>query len=230
MTAIKLVLLDIEGTTLPISFVKDVLFPYSSRELPGMLTRLGDDPRVRVALGDIEREYPGQTPLSVIEGWIARDEKAAPLKTLQGLAWAGGFQSGELKSSLYPDVLPALRAWHEAGLRLAVYSSGSAEAQRLLYGYTSEGDVTGLFEGFYDLDIGPKKVAESYTEIARRAGLRPEEILFLSDVGAELAAAREAGCQVCQLVRSEDGTVAAPGFPAAPTLPDAARESGLPIA
>ncbi|AOX17696.1 acireductone synthase [Kozakia baliensis] len=229
MSSLRLILLDIEGTTLPISFVQKVLFPYAERTLPTLLREQADSPAVRVALGDIEREFPGRDPLAQLQDWMAHDVKAAPLKTLQGLAWRSGFESGELRADLYPDVSPALKAWHDSGLRLAVYSSGSADAQRLLYGYSSNGDLTPLFEAFYDLDIGGKKVAESYTEIASRAGLAPQEILFLSDVGAELDAAQEAGCATCQLIRPEDGTKPAPGFRHAADLLEVATQFGLPI-
>ncbi|MCQ9155808.1 acireductone synthase [Acidomonas methanolica] len=222
MSAVRLILLDIEGTTLPIAFVRDVLFPYAARALPDLLRTKAEDVRVKVALGDIAREFPARAPLDVIRDWMARDEKTAPLKTLQGIAWEAGFHDGELRATLYPDVLPILRAWHDAGMRLAVYSSGAAQAQRLLYGHTQEGDATGFFEAFYDLGIGGKKIAESYAEIAQRAGVLPGAILFLSDVAGELEAARAAGCQICQIVRPEDGTVAAPGVPHAADLREAA--------
>jgi enolase-phosphatase E1 len=230
MSAIRFVLLDIEGTTLPIAFVRDVLFPYAAKALPDFLAQPPADPRAKVALGDIAREFPGRDPLSVLRDWMTRDEKAAPLKTLQGLVWDEGYARGELRAALYPDVVPMLTAWKKAGLRLAVYSSGSAKAQRLLYGHTSEGDQTDLFEAFHDLEIGGKRIAESYAEIADRAGLRPDEILFLSDIAAELDAAREAGCQVCQIVRPEDGTAPSPGMAHAATLDEAARLFGLPAA
>lgn len=227
MTAIRLVLLDIEGTTLPVSFVHDVLFPYAAKALPGLVDERKDDPKVKVALEDIEREFPGSSPLDVMREWMAKDIKAAPLKTLQGIAWDGGFRDGTLHATLYPDVAPVLRAWHDAGLRLAVYSSGSANAQRLLYGYTTEGDMTSLFEAFYDLDIGSKKVAESYTEIAERAGVTAGEILFLSDIGAELDAARFGGYQICQLVRPQDGTQPVNDVPHAADLHEVSSLFGL---
>ncbi|NIE79269.1 acireductone synthase [Asaia sp. As-1742] len=228
MSAIRLVLLDIEGTTLPISFVKDVLFPYSDKVMPDLLREKASDPLVKVALADIEAANPGCDPVAQLHDWTVRDEKVAPLKSLQGLAWKTGFESGELKARLYPDVPPALKAWHKAGLRLAVYSSGSASAQRLLYGYSDAGDLTDLFEAFYDLDIGGKKIAESYREIAARAGVAPEEILFLSDIGAELDAALEAGLTVCQLVRAEDGTQPHAGVRQAIDLAGVSRQFELP--
>jgi len=229
MSAIRLILLDIEGTTLPISFVKDVLFPYSDKVMPSLLQEQAENPLVKVALADIEAANPGCDPVAQLHDWTVRDEKVAPLKSLQGLAWKSGFESGDLKARLYPDVPPALKAWHAAGLRLAVYSSGSASAQRLLYGYSDAGDLTDLFEAFYDLDVGGKKIAESYRQIALRAGVAPEQILFLSDIGAELDAAAEAGLRTCQLVRAEDGTKPHPGVHQAADLRSVSQQFELPV-
>jgi len=229
MSTVRLILLDIEGTTLPITFVRDVLFPYSDKVIPELLREQADNPLVKVALADIEATSPGCDPLVQLHDWTVRDEKVAPLKSLQGLAWKTGFESGALKARLYPDVPPALKAWHDAGLRLAVYSSGSASAQRLLYGYSDAGDLTSLFEAFYDLDIGGKKVAESYREIALRAGVAPGEILFLSDIGAELDAAEEAGLRTCQLVRPEDGTIPHAGTFQAADFKAVGLQFGLPV-
>lgn len=224
---IRLVLLDIEGTTLPISFVRDVMFPYAAKALPELLTRQ-DNPKVVEAIADIAATHPGESPLSVCESWMAKDEKAAPLKSLQGIAWKSGFDDGALKADLYPDVPPALRSWHDAGLKLAVYSSGSVQAQKLLYGHTAQGDLTPLFSGFFDLSTGGKKDSQSYARIAESMDLPPAEILFLSDIGAELDAARQAGLQVCQLVRSQDGTIAHDGAPQAATLEDVSSLFSLP--
>ena len=169
---IRVVLLDIEGTTTPISFVHDVLFPYAR-------ARIG--PEWHAAMD--------------------RDEKSSELKRLQGLIWEQGYRAGELHGEVFADVAPAIRRWRAAGLRVAIYSSGSELAQRLLFGSTPDGDLTPLIDGFFDTSVGPKKVPASYAEIARRLGCAPREILFVSDVTAELAAAREAGCQVVLSVR-----------------------------
>lgn len=225
--AIEAVLLDIEGTTIPVSFVHQVLFPYARAAMPGLLAERAADPAVRAALAEIAGLAPGVAPLAQLNAWMDRDEKIGPLKTLQGLAWAEGYRTGALRAALYPDVLPALRCWHAAGLRLAVYSSGSEAAQRLIYGHTTEGDVTGLFDGFYDLSMGGKRDAASYRAILARAGWAPGRTLFLSDIVAELDAASEAGLRTCQLVRPEDGTVAGTVHPRAATLDEAARQFGL---
>jgi len=223
-----LVLLDIEGTTAPIRFVHQVLFPYARAALPRLIAERGEDPAVRDALAQIATIAPGQNPLDVLTGWMDRDEKIGPLKALQGIAWDHGYRSGELVGALYPDVLPALEGWARAGVRLAVYSSGSEAAQRLIYGHTTQGDVTALFEAFFDLRVGGKKDAASYAAIAAELGLEPARILFLSDVAAELDAARDAGLLVAQIARPEDETAPCATHPAFATLNAAGTHFALP--
>jgi len=200
---------DIEGTTSPISFVHDVLFPYARARLPAFLAERGAEPEVAAALAEVQALAPGQAPRDALLGWMDADAKITPLKSLQGLIWAEGFASGALHGELYPDVAPALRRWRAAGVRLYVYSSGSVSAQKLLFGHTPDGDLTGLFSGFFDTRVGAKREAASYAAIAQALQLPASEILFLSDVAAELDAAAEAGLRVCQLVRPQDGTEAA---------------------
>lgn len=224
----RVVLLDIEGTTAPVSFVHTVLFPYARTHLPRLIAEGKNDPVVKDALAETERLAPGVPPLEQLERWMDEDAKVAPLKALQGMAWAEGYKRGELVARLYPDVVPALEAWSHAGIELAVYSSGSEPAQKLIYGHTEQGDVTPLFSRFFDLRVGGKKEAESYRAILRETGWQDEDVLFLSDVTAELEAAAEAGLRVCQIVRPEDGTVAGKKFPTAATLPEAAALFGLP--
>mgnify|MGYP002721179644 FL=1 len=135
-----------------------------------------------------------------------RDEKITALKNIQGEIWAQGYAKGELTGEIYEDVPPALRRWMRAGLRLYVYSSGSVPAQKLLFRHTPEGDLTPLFQSYFDTTIGPKRESDSYRAIARAIGGAPEEALFLSDVEAELDAAAAAGLATCQLVRPQDET------------------------
>jgi len=220
---VRAVVIDIEGTTTPIAFVHRVLFPYARAHLPRLLAGRADDPAVAAELAAVRAAAPGQDPLDTLLGWMDADVKATPLKALQGLLWREGYEDGCLSGELYPDVAPALAAWRAAGLRLFVYSSGSVEAQRLLFGHSTEGDLTPLFEGFFDTRTGAKREEASYRAIAARAGCDPAAMLFLSDVGAELAAAAAAGFAVCQLVRPADGTVAADGYPIAATLAEAGR-------
>ncbi|CUW48015.1 Enolase-phosphatase E1 [Novacetimonas hansenii] len=225
----RVALLDIEGTTIPVSFVHDVLFPYARQALPGLLRDHADDPQVRAQVAEIARLAPGVPPLAQLEAWMDRDEKVAPLKALQGMAWAQGYRTGHLSARLYPDVLPVLRLWAAAGVVLAVYSSGSVAAQELIYGHTDDGDVTDLFSGFYDLAMGGKRVASSYANIVARAGWAAGDVLFLSDVVAELDAAAQAGLRTCQIVRPEDATCAGTTHPVAATLIAAGRMFGLPV-
>jgi enolase-phosphatase E1 len=134
----RVVLLDIEGTTLPVAFVHKVLFPYARKHLPALLAR-HDNPVVAQALAQTAELAPGVPAAEQLERWMDTDAKVAPLKSLQGLCWEQGYRDGELVADLYPDVVPTLKAWKAAGLTLAVYSSGSQAAQKLIYGYTEQG-------------------------------------------------------------------------------------------
>jgi len=225
---VRAVLLDIEGTTIPVSFVHDILFPYARKALPELLRSHGDDPTVQAQIAEIARLAPGVAPLRQLEAWMDADAKVAPLKALQGMVWAQGYADGALKATLYPDVVPALRCWAAAGLALAVYSSGSVAAQKLIYGHTTEGDLSSVFVGFYDLQMGSKRDAESYRRIVDDARWNAGDVLFLSDVVAELDAAASAGLRTCQIARPEDGTRPGTTHPVAVTLAEVAARFGLP--
>ena len=202
---IKAVLTDIEGTTSSISFVKDVLFPYSREHLAEFVKLRRDDTDVRKILDEV-RALEGAT-LSEQEvigrlcQWIDEDRKSTPLKTLQGLIWEHGYQHGDFHGHVYEDAVRCLRGFKARGLRLYVYSSGSIYAQKLLFAHTQFGDLTPLFSGYFDTRIGAKQDSESYRKIAASIGLPAGEILFLSDVEAELDAARAAGFGTLKLVR-----------------------------
>ncbi len=224
----KVILLDIEGTTTPVSFVHKVLFPYARAALPALTERRAADPMVKEALAETRRMAPGVAPVEQLMAWMDADAKVAPLKALQGLAWAEGYADGTLQATLFPDVPPALRAWHGRGLTLAVYSSGSAAAQKLIYGHTTDGDLTPLFSAFLDLEMGGKKEAASYRTILATQGWKADEVLFVSDVVAELDAAAEAGLLTCQMVRAEDGTVAGTAHPVAHDMTDVTALFALP--
>lgn len=202
------ILTDIEGTTSSISFVKDVLFPYARRELPRFVRDHGHAPEVRQWLDMVAAENGGlcqdEMIVETLQGMIDQDRKHTALKALQGMIWLDGYRDGDFTAPLYPDVAPALRAWHEAGHPLAVYSSGSVPAQKLLFSHTDAGDMTPLFAGFFDTEVGHKRDAGSYRLIARRLDRDPADILFLSDIVAELDAAREAGMRTALLDRRED--------------------------
>ena len=226
---VRVVLVDIEGTTSAIAFVKETLFPYAERALDGFLAARGGEAEVAAILGEVRALAPGMEPAAALRGWMARDEKVTPLKTLQGLIWREGFEGGEVVGHLWPDVAPCLRAWRAAGLRLAVFSSGSVAAQRLLFGHSVAGDLVPLFDGFFDTRIGAKRDAASYGAIAAALGAAPGAGRFLSDVAEELDAAAAAGMATCQLVRAADGTVPCGRHPALATFPEVARRFGLPM-
>jgi enolase-phosphatase E1 len=222
------ILTDIEGTTTAIAFVKDTLFPFAAAALDGFLDAQGQDPAVAAILDQVRAEAPGEDPRAALRRWMAQDAKVTPLKALQGLIWHAGYADGRLRGHLWPDVAPCLRAWSAAGMALAVYSSGSVGAQRLLFGHSVAGDLTGLFAGFFDTTMGGKREAAAYAAIAAALATAPGDILFLSDVAEELDAAAAAGLRTCQLVRAADGTRPCARHAGAADFPAVARLHGLP--
>ena len=207
-TAAPLILTDIEGTTSSISFVKDVLFPYARRELPRFVRAHGDAPEVRRWLDMVASENGGLCQdamiVETLQGWIDADRKHTALKALQGMVWEAGYRDADFTAPVYPDAVEALRRWHAAGHTLAVYSSGSVPAQKLLFAHTDAGDLSPLFSGWFDTTVGGKREAASYANIAAALARPAGEIVFLSDVVAELDAAREAGLQTVLVDRRDD--------------------------
>jgi enolase-phosphatase E1 len=203
-----LILTDIEGTTSSISFVKDVLFPYARRELPRFVRESGDEPEVRRWLDAVATEHGAicsdDVIVETLQGWIDEDRKHTALKALQGMLWQDGYRNADFTAHIYPDAAEALRRWHDAGHALAVYSSGSVAAQKLFFGNSDAGDLLPLFNAFFDTEIGGKREAASYAHIAKALGRAPGDILFLSDVVAELDAARDAGMRTLLVDRRED--------------------------
>jgi enolase-phosphatase E1 len=203
----KAILTDIEGTTTSIAFVHDTLFPYARARLRKFLKAHATDAVVRKELAEVARlegrELTGEAAADVLEKWIDEDRKVTPLKSLQGLIWRKGYEAGELKGHVYPDTPECLRQWHRRGLRLYVYSSGSVDAQKLIFGHTDFGDLTPLFSGYFDTRVGGKKEAASYKKILLDTGFAGPDMLFLSDIGEELDAARQAGMKTCQLLRDD---------------------------
>ncbi len=202
------ILTDIEGTTSSISFVKDVLFPYARRALPGFVREHGHEPEGRRWLDQVAVENGGMCQdemiVETLQGWIDEDRKHTALKALQGLIWEAGYRDADFTAHIYPDAAPALRDWRVAGLPLYVYSSGSVPAQKLFFGHSDAGDLTPLFSGWFDTEVGGKRDAASYQRIADAIGAPAGEILFLSDVVEELDAAREAGLQTVLIDRIDD--------------------------
>jgi len=198
------ILLDVEGTTSSISFVYEVLFAFARQHIAEFLATHRLDPQVRAAASALANETgatgatlddPAGTSRIVLAALdlINRDVKSTPLKALQGMIWRGGFHSGELVAHVFDDVPEALAHWADSGLDVRIYSSGSIEAQKLFFAHTAGGDLTPHLRGHYDTTTGPKREAASYRSIAADMQMEPREILFVSDIGAELDAARQAG-------------------------------------
>ncbi len=202
---IRAVLTDIEGTTSSLSFVKDVLFPYARTHLGDFVRRHAHKADIAALLDDVRGEAGQVLDLNGVirqlEQWIDEDRKITSLKALQGLLWECGYKKGDFQGHVYPDARARLVQWQQAGLGLYVYSSGSIHAQKLLFGYTEFGDLNPLFSGYFDTTTGAKVDVESYRRIAEQIGLPAAQILFLSDIEAELDAARQAGLATCWLVR-----------------------------
>lgn len=198
-SGVTAIAIDIEGTTSATEFVHQRLFPWTRQHLEGWIAEHGREPQVAAQLAEVRREVGAvgtsdRYAVEVLRSWIDQDVKATPLKAIQGWMWQEGFASGQLESHLFEDVAPALRAWHEAGLRLAVYSSGSVTAQESWFGHSPAGDLRPLFSGWFDTEnAGPKRDEDSYRRIAAHLGSAPNQLLFLSDITSELDAARSAG-------------------------------------
>ncbi|KAH8821574.1 HAD-like domain-containing protein [Xylogone sp. PMI_703] len=206
---VRAVLLDIEGTVCPISFVKDVLFPYALQALPSTLATQWDSPEFqpyRDAFPEGHRSSPAAFDQHVRD-LMAKDLKISYLKSLQGYLWLKGYESGEIRCPLFPDVFPALTSWHAASIPILIYSSGSVAAQKLLFQYTNskpEADLRALITDYFDtVNAGPKTEPASYEKIAS-AHREIGEIgrwLFLSDNVKEVDAAKGAGMQSLVVVR-----------------------------
>jgi enolase-phosphatase E1 len=206
------ILLDVEGTTSSISFVYDVLFAHAKARVGEFLAAHRSDARALELAATITAAAgaplsaaaiaadPTRAALAAID-LMNRDVKDTALKELQGMIWRSGFESGAIVAHVFDDVPPALAAWADAGLDVRIYSSGSVEAQKLFFGHTAAGDLTPHLRGHYDTTTGPKREAASYARIAADMGLEPRRILFVSDVGAELDAARAAGMATALAVR-----------------------------
>jgi enolase-phosphatase E1 len=203
---IKAIVTDIEGTTSSIAFVYDTLFPYARKKLPDFVRKHAQQPDMVNILADTmveadEAEASTERCIEILLQWMTEDKKATPLKALQGMIWEHGYALSDFTGHVYDDAASNLAAWHDAGIDLYVYSSGSVKAQQLLFSHSDAGDLTPLFKGYFDTRIGQKREVESYKAIIDHIGLPADEILFLSDSIEELDAARDAGMQTIQLVR-----------------------------
>lgn len=216
MAGIRGVVLDIEGTTTPIAFVHDVLFSYARTHVKDYLAKHAEADDVRKDVGLLREEHAADTrngneppPLttalesvvSYVNWLIDLDRKSTGLKSLQGKIWHEGYSDGTLRSQVFPDVPPALARLRTAGLTISIFSSGSVLAQQLLFAHTEAGDLTSFISNYFDTSVGKKSEAESYRRISETMGFPPHELLFISDVVSELAAAREAGMKTLLAIR-----------------------------
>ncbi len=206
--SIRVVLSDIEGTTSSIDFVHQVLFPYSAKALPEFVRT--QPAAVSKALLAVQThadfcKAPGadtqEKAIALWLRWIAEDRKETSLKSVQGMIWQQGYQTGAYQAHVYADVPPAFQRWQTQGKLLAIYSSGSIAAQKLFFQYSQAGDLRRFFSDYFDTTSGHKREADSYRAIARALGFIPGQILFLSDIREELDAARRAGLTTTGLSR-----------------------------
>ena len=209
----NMILLDIEGTTTSVSFVHETLFSYAREHMEDFVRENHRALEMKAALQSVAvtLETEGKKAdtiddrIDALKRWIDEDRKHPALKKIQGQIWKKGYEDGAYRAHLYDDVLPKLREWRGEGVLLGIYSSGSVQAQKLLFAHTEHGDLTELFSYWFDTAMGAKRDVGSYRNIAKqlaeREHLQPAEILFLSDVEGELDAAEEAGFATIQLVR-----------------------------
>ena len=218
-----MILLDIEGTTTPITFVTETLFPYARTHLPLYLDQQGGTPEARGTIARLHDEYdadraagealPAWSPLPYLTWLMDRDRKSPALKELQGRVWEEGYRNGTLVGDVFEDVPRALARWRDEGIAVGIYSSGSVRAQQWLFRRSSAGDLTPLLSWHFDTAVGAKKDSASYARIAGDVNVPPAEIRFVSDVAAELDAARAAGLQTALIVRPGNPTQANTGHP-----------------
>lgn len=215
---VRVLLLDVEGTTTPVAFVYDVLFPHARAHVEAFLRAHADRPDVRADLERLREEHRGEaegppgwrdgsvdaevaSAVAYLHWLMDRDRKSTPLKSLQGKVWEAGYREGTLRGQVYPDVPGALERWRGQGREVAIFSSGSVLGQRLLFAHSEAGDLTRHIGAYFDTTTGPKREADSYRAIAEALGVEPAAVLFLSDVAAELDAAAAAGMATGLCVR-----------------------------
>lgn len=203
---VRAVLIELEGAAVPMSFVTGTLTPLVRARLGAFIAEHAADPDVEEALEETGRLLGGfdlklDEAEALLLRWMKQNRKATPLKTIQGLIWHEGYAAGSIKGELYPDVADSLRSWASSGRRLFVYSSTSKLAQQLLLSHSAAGDLTSLFEGFFDTSIGQKVEPASYRAICELLSLPSESVLALSGDGEELDAAQSAGLTTTLIAR-----------------------------
>ena len=226
---LRAILLDIEGTTTPVAFVTEVLFPYARRVLRSHLHQHGREPAYQAIIDDLRTEHGLTVPEEAAPSWVDmpyaeqvgsaaafaewlmdRDRKSTALKELQGRLWEDGYRRGALVGDVFPDVRPTLERWRDRGLAVGIFSSGSVLAQQLLFRHSTAGDLTGLLQWYFDTHIGAKSDPQSYRQIAERIAVPPHALMFLSDSTRELDAARDAGLKVRLVLRPGNAPISEP--------------------
>ncbi|QFU25027.1 acireductone synthase [Shewanella eurypsychrophilus] len=206
---IRAIVVDTAGTTTELSFIKDTLFAYSAKALPDFLKENEHNVLVENCICDVrdialEPEASLERVTEILQLWVAEDRKATPLKTLQGLIWKQGYSQGEFTGHIFPDFIESIEGIKQQNMRLYSFSSGSAEAQKLLFAHSDGGDLTPHFDGHFDTRTGNKLFKQAYCNIINTISLAPKQVLYISDVVEELKAAEEAGMRTMQMVRSND--------------------------
>jgi enolase-phosphatase E1 len=210
MPTIQYILTDIEGTTTSVSFVYETLFPYFSAHCADYIQKHLHEPNIRTQIEAVKETVWVEDKLQITDNqaiekllyWTKTDRKHTALKTLQGYLWRVGYENGEIKGHIYADVPPALAKWQQNAIQMGVYSSGSVEAQKLIFGFSNFGDLTPYFSDYFDTNIGHKREITAYQNIQQQLQIPAQNILFLSDVEAELDAAQSAGFRTIQLLRA----------------------------
>jgi enolase-phosphatase E1 len=208
LDGVQWILTDIEGTTTEVSFVYDILFPYFRLHMDewktvdsDQMNQVLEQTRVLVLEEQSINLSNKEAIFDQLRQWSIEDRKITPLKTFQGMVWEQGFKSGAIKGHMYPDVKPALERWAEMGMKLAIFSSGSIAAQKQLFGFSTEGDLTPYFSAYFDTTTGMKRDEQTYHLIVQQLHTSANSVLFLSDIHQELEAANAAGMRTLQLVR-----------------------------
>ena len=204
---VNAILTDIEGTCTSLSFVKDTLFPYSRETMANFVAKHADDPEIAKLLRDVAQQLGNEQArlpqlVDQLQRWIDEDQKIPALKAIQGFQWQYGYQQGDFTGHLYQDAYDQFQYWRSRQIDLYVYSSGSIKAQKLLFSHSTYGDISDWFAGFFDTGVGKKTDTQSYQRIAAEISQASANILFLSDITAELDAAHQSGMQVACLQRS----------------------------
>ncbi|CAG2162756.1 unnamed protein product [Oppiella nova] len=243
LTKPRLIVVDIEGTTTSITFVKEFLFPYVITNINDYLRKNWNDGSLqedvdllrKQSLVDLEsgssdvpvigtedqsnREAVIQSVVDNVLWQMSADRKITALKQFQGKMWRFGYQCGDIKGHVYSDVPKAITKWtQELGIKLCIYSSGSVLAQKLIFGHSVCGDLTHLIDNYFDTTIGPKVESLSYTKIAETCGLNPEDIVFITDAAKEAFAAKEAGITAILSIREGTETLSDDTFRQFPTI------------